>query len=250
MPMALGGQVRRRFDSGISLQDMEKHLTGLGTYIKDIVYGANDGIITTFAIVAGSAGADLSSKVILILGFANLLADGFSMAASNFLGSRSERDLFKKEEKREIGEVETVPDKEKDEIKEIFLAHGFENAAAGELVRLVSNNKKFWIDFMMKYELKMHDAGYGNEWKGALLTFIAFVMAGSLPIFPFLFIPGSASNLFYSTAATVFSLFFVGAARYFVTKVNWLVSGLEMLLVGGVAAGVAYLVGYLISAVV
>ena len=229
---------------------MEKHAQGLGIYIKDIVYGANDGIITTFAIVAGSFGADLPSKVILILGFANLLADGFSMAASNFLGSRSERDLFKKEEKRELSEVETVPDKERDEIKEIFLAHGFENAASEELVRLVSGNKKFWIDFMMKYELGMHDAGHGNEWKGALLTFIAFIMAGSLPIMPFVFIDVGQASIWYSVTATAISLFLVGSARYWFTSVNWFLSGLEMLLVGGIAAGVSYFVGYIISILV
>ncbi len=92
---------------------MEKHLTGFVTYIKDIVYGANDGIITTFAIVAGSFGANLTSKVILILGFANLLADGFSMAASNFLGSKSENGLYKQEEKTEYNEGKNLPEKEK-----------------------------------------------------------------------------------------------------------------------------------------
>ena len=97
---------------------MEKHLTGLGSHIKDIVYGANDGIITTFAIVAGSFGADLTPTVILVLGFANLLADGFSMAASNFLGSKSENSLYKEEEKREYDEVKNLPEKEKEEVRE------------------------------------------------------------------------------------------------------------------------------------
>src|SRR3989338_5447696 len=112
---------------------MEKHVQGLGTYIKDIVYGANDGIITTFAVVAGSLGADLSVKVILILGISNLLADGFSMAASNFLGKHSENSLFKKEQEREKKEVEEVPDKEREEIKEVFLNHKFNEQDSSEL---------------------------------------------------------------------------------------------------------------------
>src|SRR3989344_5375647 len=112
---------------------MEKHVQGLGTYIKDIVYGANDGIITTFAVVAGAAGADLSVSVILILGISNLLADGFSMAASNFLGTHSENSLFKKEEQREFEEVETVPEKEKKEIYEIFRQHEFSEKSSGKL---------------------------------------------------------------------------------------------------------------------
>lgn len=230
---------------------MEKHLTGFVTYIKDIVYGANDGIITTFAIVAGSFGANLTPKVILILGFANLLADGFSMAASNFLGSRSENDLYKKEEIREYDEIKNLPDKEKEEIGGIFIKYGFNNQQAQELTNLVSQNENFWVDFMMKYELEMNNSSAGSEWKSALATFISFVIAGSLPILPFIFLPDSDTNrLLYSVIATGVSLFAVGAARYYVTRVNWIISGLEMLLIGGIAAGVSYLVGYLISAII
>ncbi len=230
---------------------MEKHLTGFVTYIKDIVYGANDGIITTFAIVAGSFGANLTPKVILVLGFANLLADGFSMAASNFLGSKSGNALFRQEEKREYDEVKNYPDKEKEEIREIFIKFGFDNQQAQELANLTSNNENFWVDFMMRYELKMNPPSAGSEWNSALATFISFVLAGSLPILPFIFLSASDANrLLYSAIAAGVSLFTVGAARYFVTRVNWLVSGLEMLLIGGIAAGVSYLVGHLISAII
>ncbi len=242
---------RHEFDSRYPLKNMEKHLTGIGSYIKDIVYGANDGIITTFAIVAGSYGADFSPKVILILGSANLLADGFSMAASNFLGSRSENDWYKEEEKREYDEVKNLPDKEKEEVREVFIKFGYNNQQARELSNLISANENFWVDFMMKYELKMNPLSAGSEWKSALATFISFVLAGSLPILPFVFLPASDANrLLYSVIATGVALFTVGASRYFVTGVNWLISGLEMLLVGGIAAGVSYFVGYLISAII
>ena len=151
---------------------MEKHLTGIGSYIKDIVYGANDGIITTFAIVSAAIGAGFSSAVIIVLGVANLLADGFSMAASNFLGTRSENDLFKKEKQRELDEVENVPEKEKQEIREVFEHHNFNKEDSGKLVELVSNNKEFWIDFMMRYELGMHVLEEGSEWKTSFRTLI------------------------------------------------------------------------------
>jgi|SRR3989344_517322 len=229
---------------------MEKHITGLGTYIKDIVYGANDGIITTFAIVAGSFGADFSTKVILILGFANLLADGFSMAASNFLGSRSENDLFRKEKNRELDEVEKVPEKEKQEIREVFRHHNFSTGDSEKLVELVSHNKEFWVDFMMRYELGMNVPEEGSEWKSALLTFLAFVLAGSLPLLPFAAFSFGDFAFLYSIIATASALFAVGAARYFVTHVNWIISGLEMLFVGGIAAGVSYFIGYIISALI
>jgi len=140
------------------MEKKEQHLTGLSIYIKDIVYGANDGIITTFAVVAGVAGAGLANSVIIVLGVASLLADGFSMAASNYLGTRSENSLYRKEEKREMDEVENVPEKEKEEIREIFSREGFDKNQANQLTDIVSNNKKFWVDFMMKYELEMHNA--------------------------------------------------------------------------------------------
>jgi len=226
----------------------EKHASGLSVYIKDIVYGANDGIITTFAIVSASIGGGFSSTVIIVLGIANLLADGFSMAASNFLGSRSENDLFRKEQQRELDEVERMPEKEKQEIREVFQHHNFNNEDAEKLVDLVSRNKEFWIDFMMRYELGMNVPEEGSEWKSALLTFGSFVIAGSLPLLPFaLFQLGDAAFI-YSIIATATALFAIGAARYFVTQVNWLISGLEMLVVGGVAASVSYGVGSLISA--
>lgn len=227
---------------------IELHATGLENYIKDIVYGANDGIITTFAVVAGAAGADLSPLVVVILGISNLLADGFSMAASNYLGTRSENSLFREEEKREIYEVEKMPEREKEEIRQIFSERGFGKEEAGKLVDLVSGNKDFWVDFMMKYELKMNKSIDGHEWKAATLTFLAFVTAGTLPLLPFLFLSAIAgSTLYYSVIFTAVALFFVGSARHFVTKKNWFWSGLEMLFVGGVAAAVAYWVGYFVS---
>jgi len=216
-------------------------------YLSEFVYGGIDGSITTFAIVAGSLGASLSSAIILILGFANLFADGFSMAASNFLGTRSEDQLFRKEEEREIYEVENLPDREKTEIREVFENFEFTKEDTEELVNLVSKNKHFWVDFMMRYELRMSIPDEGNEWKASALTFISFVIAGSLPLMPFIIFEVNGSTFIYSIIATGLALFIVGAARYFVTMKNWLVSGLEMLIVGGIAAGVSYCVGYLIS---
>lgn len=227
----------------------EPHAKGLSGYIKDIVYGANDGIITTFAIVTASVGAGFSSVVIIVLGIANLLADGFSMAASNFLGTRSENDLFKKEKERELYEVAHMPEKEREEIMEVFQHHSFNKEDSEKLVELVSGNKEFWVDFMMRYELGMNVPEEGSEWMSAMWTFIAFVIAGSLPILPFYLIPDNGSVFMYSVIATGVTLFVVGAARNLVTGVNWIVSGFEMLLVGGIAASVSYLVGALVSAV-
>ncbi|MDE2021059.1 MAG: VIT1/CCC1 transporter family protein, partial [Patescibacteria group bacterium] len=209
----------------------------------------NDGIITTFAIVAGSIGANFSLKVIVILGIANLIADGFSMAASNFLGTRSENALYRSEQRREEDEVEHKTQIEKDEIGEIFEAHGFAESERNQLVDLVSRNKKFWVDFMMRYELGLPKPESDSAWKAGALTFASFVIAGSLPLLPFLILGAGPNTFLYSILSTAASLFVVGASRQFITKEHWLLGGLEMLLIGGLAAVAAYMLGYFVGGI-
>ncbi len=227
---------------------MEKHITGAGTYIKDIVYGASDGIATTFAVVAGAAGAGLSHQVVIILGVANLLADGFSMGAGNFLGARSENSLYREELRRENYEVEHLPQKETDEVIEVLEKKGYSKNDASALTEMIKKNKDFWVDFMMKYELGMHEPEHGDEWKDATATFLSFVLAGSMPLLVFLFFRSDNGSLFlYSVISTAVALFIVGALRVFVTKTNWFISGIEMLLIGGFAAGLSYYVGAVVN---
>ena len=155
-------------------------------YLPDLVYGANDGVITTFAVVSGVAGAALSPTVVLILGFANLLADGFSMGASNYLAIRS-----RVEERLPLDSLDPV-------------RHG-------------------------------------------LATFAAFVVAGSVPIVAYL-VPLAADSRFpIAIVLTLVALFGVGAARALVAERRWWRSGLEMLVVGAIAAAVAYTIGALLA---
>ncbi len=160
-------------------------------FLKAAVYGANDGIVTTFAVVAGVAGAQLSPNIVLILGIANMVADGLSMAVGDFLGERSEHRL------REHQTGKNIPD---------------------------------------------------GLWKTGAITFIAFVLAGSMPLLPYLValfgMPMDLSQQFplsiFSTAATLFG---VGSLRTIATKGVWWKNGLEMLGIGAIAAVVAYALG-------
>jgi VIT1/CCC1 family predicted Fe2+/Mn2+ transporter len=162
-------------------------------HIGDLVFGANDGIITTFAVVSGVAGATLSPKITIVLGLANLLADGFAMGAGNYLGMRSEQDY-----QASVGKVREGAE------------HAFGHGAA---------------------------------------IFLAFIAAGSVPLLPFLLIPNQHTFL-ASCIATGIALFVVGSLRTLVTRARWFVSGLEMLLIGSVAAVAAYVVGYLLRQMV
>ncbi|MDZ4229800.1 MAG: VIT1/CCC1 transporter family protein, partial [Candidatus Veblenbacteria bacterium] len=227
------------------------HRTGVGGYLRDFVYGANDGIITTFAVVAGVAGADLSAKVVIILGFANLFADGFSMAMSNYLGEKSNRDFVATEREREEWEVERLPEEEREEIRKMYRAKGFVGETLELVVATITANKNLWVDEMMVGEHGMVPMNGGNQpWKNAVTTFSAFVLAGFVPLVPY-FAGLTARETFpYAIAATAVILFVVGSLRTLITRRRWLVSGLEMLAVGMLAAGVAYAVGAFLSGLV
>ncbi len=227
------------------------HHTGLGGYLRDFVYGANDGIITTFAVVAGVAGADLSARIVLILGFANLLADGFSMAMSNYLSEKSNCDFVAIERQREEWEVEKLPEEEKQEIRKIYAQKGFEGEVLEKIVTTITANKNLWVDEMMIGEHKLiPENGDNHPWKNAAITFVSFVVAGFVPLVPYFAGWGARETFPYAIVATALILFIVGGLRTLITGRRWFVAGMEMLIVGMLAAGVAYGVGAFLSVIV
>lgn len=226
------------------------HRVHQGTYIGDLVYGANDGIITTFAVVAGAAGAALPPGIIIILGLANLVADGISMGASSFLSKTSERDFYNSQRKREEWEVQNFPEIEKEETRDIFRKWGMKEELVEPVLQDTIKNRETWIDLMMREELDLHESGSANPLKHGIVTFFAFVAAGTLPLTPYFFGVVPVLQFPVAVAATGISLFVVGAARTVITITSWWRSGLEMLLVGGVAAGAAYFIGWALKVLV
>jgi VIT1/CCC1 family predicted Fe2+/Mn2+ transporter len=234
-------------------EHLENHLRdhGMGSqYLADAVLGATDGIITTFAIVAGAAGASLSAGIVLIMGFANLLADGFSMAIGNYLGARSQQEYWREERDREIWEIEHLPEAEREEIRRIYRRKGFEGERLEGVVQTITADRERWVEEMMREELGIQEEKIAPFMSG-LVTFAAFVLVGFLPVFPYVMafvVPSfGARALVLSVGVTSLSLFCVGAARRFVTRRSWWVSGLEFLGVGGLAAACAFAVGHFLS---
>ncbi|MPM39939.1 hypothetical protein SDC9_86575 [bioreactor metagenome] len=221
-----------------------------GNYIKSLVYGGMDGIITTFAVVAGVVGASLSSGVILILGMANLLADGFSMAIGDYLSTKAEMEFKKGERAREAWEVKNYPEGEKLELKEIYMAKGINEEDSNQLVDIISKHKEAWVDIMMVEELGILEDSE-SPLKNALVTFFSFAVFGFIPILAYIIgikIDFIEQNVFaFDCVLTGITLFVLGAIKAKITGLNWVKSGIETLLVGGVAAGIAYTVGILLS---
>jgi len=227
-------------------------MKGGGRYIKDIVYGANDGVITTFAIIAGVAGANIADPrlTIILLGIANVLADGFSMAASNYLGSKSERDVVRREYHDEELEIQEDPDGEREEMTQLLREEGYADADARALSHLMLKNKPFFADLLMHEEFDVSNHNRGPIIIGSFLTFVAFVCAGVLPIVPFLIFSNITDIFLYSVVSTGVVLFVLGALRSLITKRSFILSGFEMFFVGGLAATIAYGVGALLRGIV
>lgn len=220
--------------------------------LKAAVYGANDGIVTTFAIVAGVAGAGLSPSIILIMGIANLLADGVSMGMGDYLGERSERRHKKHQYQIEKWEIQHIPKEEKAELVEYFTKRGVVASEAEGLVKTITKYPKLWTELGFIDEMGTVPDFEGSIWKTGFVTFLAFLVAGSLPLMPyflqFLGAPIPDSQQFgLSVLSTAGTLFFIGSLRTLITKGRWWTNGLEMLCIGTAAAGCAYLVGVLLQ---
>lgn len=222
------------------------------SYLQDFIYGAVDGAVTTFAVVAGVEGASLDEKVVIILGGANLIADGFSMAISNFLGSRADRQRRERARRREQLHIQVVPEGEREEIRQIFAAKGFHGHDLERVVDVITSNRELWVETMMSEELGFA-ASVPNEYRAASATFVAFLTVGFLPLMVFVYdlaAPGEVDNAFaWSAAMTGLAFAVVGALKSRFVDQSWFRSALETFLVGGLAAVLAYAAGALLQAV-
>jgi VIT1/CCC1 family predicted Fe2+/Mn2+ transporter len=236
----------------IALAATEEHGRASDQYIGDIVYGGLDGIVTTFAVVSGVAGAQLGVHVVLIMGLANLFADGFSMATGAYLSSKSEQEYYEREKEREAWEVDHFPEGEKTELAEVYRSRGYSPEEARSLVEIQTRDRDRWVNAMMVDELGMM-ADERKPLLSAAATLISFIVAGTIPLLVYLvglFSPAASGVAFpVSLVLSAVALFGLGAAKVLVTERSFLKSGLEMLLVGGLAAVVAYVVGALLKGI-
>ena len=215
-------------------------------YIAEFVYGGIDGVITTFAVVAGSAGAELAVPIVLILGFANLIADGFAMSVGSYFSAKSENESYEKHKAVEYWEIENLRDKEVEEIREIYEAKGFEGDLLKQVVDVITSDDEVWVDTMMKEELEMIKDDR-PPWKRGLVTFIAFNLVGFIPLSAYAFagfIDASASDLFVvSSFSTAVALALIGTLKGLVTEQSLIKGIIETVFLGGIAAIIAFFVG-------
>ncbi len=208
-------------------------------YLRDWIYGGIDGAVTTFAVVAGVAGADLATTVVLILGFANLLADGFAMAASNYSGTKAERDDYDRVLGIERKHIALEPDGEREEIRQIFAGKGFAGDDLERIVTVITSDRVLWTKTMAVEEYGLSPA-VRSPVLAALSTFTAFILCGLVPLVTYL----SAGGLAWCVVAAGATFFGVGAIKSRWSPAAWWRSGLETFVIGMSAAAVAFAVGF------
>ncbi|CAK8993401.1 Vacuolar iron transporter 1 (AtVIT1) [Durusdinium trenchii] len=222
------------------------------SYLKDFVYGAIDGAVTTFAVVSGVAGAELGTNIVVILGVANLVGDGFSMAASNYLGTRAERQLTAKVRRMEEEHIDQFPDGEREEIRQILESQGFTGELLERAVNLITKDRERWVEMMLREEHGL-SLTVPSAWRAATTTFVAFLVIGLLPLIPFLLQLVPSVNIpapyVLSTFMTGLAFFAVGAGKSRFVEQSWYWSGFETLAVGGGAAGLAFVCGAILKSV-
>lgn len=227
----------------------EHRIGGLQEYLKQLVYGGNDGIVTTFAIVAGFAGAGLEGAAqiggiaVLLFGVANLLADASAMGLGEFLSSRSEKDAYNAARDGELHEIKTNPDFERQETFEILAEQGITGKDAEAMTEILMRHPEFLADLMMQYELGMPDPSAENAALNGLATFLSFIVFGVIPLLPYFILEPDALTFNLSVAATFAALVALGLLRWKATNETMLRCVGETVLVGGICAIVAFGVG-------
>jgi len=231
-------------EHGHSIQEVRARIraTSAPGMLRDTVYGAIDGAVTTFAIVSAVAGAGLSPGIIIALGLANVLADGFSMAAGNYSGTKAEADNLKRIRAIEERHIREVPDGERLELREILSEKGLRGQVLEDATETIAADKSKWIDMMLIDEYGLSPVP-PHPMRAALATFAAFLVAGIVPLIPFLFGAGLAFQI--SLVATGAVFFAIGTLKSRWSLSPWWKSGLETLAIGSVAAAIAFFVGSL-----
>ena len=222
------------------------------SYLRDWIYGGIDGAITTFAIVSGVIGANLSTSIILVLGAANIVADGFSMAASNYTGTKTELEEYDRLRVHEESQIVQDPEGETEEIREIYRAKGFAGADLERAVEIITSDEKRWVSTMLteEYGLPLSER---SPLRAAGGTFIAFLLCGLVPLLPFGLVPAVLDRgdaFLWSVLLTGVTFFAIGSSKSRWSVVSWWRSGSETLLIGLAAAGIAYFIGYWLRSLV
>ena len=217
----------------------EEHLQSSET-LRDIVIGMSDGLTVPFALAAGLSGAVASSTIVVIAGIAEICAGSIAMGLGGYLAGKTEQDHYNSELKREYDEVESVPEVEKQEVRDFFKQIGLSDEVQQKATEEIAKDKKQWVDFMMKYELGLEAPDPKRATKSALNIGLSYIAGGIIPLSPYFFISNSTEALKISVIATLVCLCIFGYFKSKMTGVHPLWGAIKVTLIGAVAAAAAF----------
>jgi VIT1/CCC1 family predicted Fe2+/Mn2+ transporter len=221
------------------MEHKEEHLQS-AEWLTDIVIGMSDGLTVPFALAAGLSGAVSSTGIIVIAGIAEIAAGSIAMGLGGYLAGKTEIDHYKSELKREYEEVDLVPEKEKEEVREFFENLGLSSAIQQQAVEEIARDKQKWVDFMMKYELGLDKPDPKRATKSAMNIGLSYVVGGLVPLSPYFFTSTPIDALKISVVVTLICLFIFGYFKSRMTGVHPWSGALKVMLIGAVAAGAAF----------
>ncbi len=236
------GKVRK----AVNVEKLEMHRSN-GADIRDVILGGQDGIVNVLGLVLGVASAIPSTQIVIISGLAATFAESISMAAVAYTSSRAVNDAYKAEYEREEREVRDVPEMEREEIREIYRQKGFKGRDLEKIVKVITSNKKVWIDTMMSEELHLYKAENANPWRVAGVVGFSSLIGSFIPLLPFFLFPIQQA-IWWAIGFATLVLFAGGFVKAKLTTGNALRSGLEIVIVGMVAAIAGYLIGSFLGA--
>ncbi len=218
---------------------IEKHFTG-SAVIRDIVIGMSDGLTVPFALAAGLSGIASSTAIVITGGLAEIAAGSISMGLGGYLAARSDAEHYAKERENERLEVEIIPDKEVDEVEQVFLEYGLEPKESSLVARALSKRPEAWIDFMMRFELGLEKPAPRRALKSALTIAASYIIGGMIPLAPYMLISNTGTALIYSVIFTLIALLIFGYVKARFTGTHPVRSALQTALIGSLAAAAAF----------
>jgi vacuolar iron transporter family protein len=214
------------------------HAAG-GTWVRDVMLGLNDGLVASFAVSSGVAGAFPSGNAALMAGLSEMLGGAVAMGLAAFISARSQIEFYKSEIARERDEIERWPDRERDEISAIYRDKGFTGPLLENIVAHITADPVRWSNVMMREELGFNEKSLDSPLRSAFAVGLSYLAGAAVPVWPYVFFaPGS--GVIVSAISTVLVLFGVGAAKTIITSRSWWKSGLESMMTGIAAAAVTY----------
>jgi VIT1/CCC1 family predicted Fe2+/Mn2+ transporter len=222
----------------------EQHLKS-SDFITDIVIGMSDGLTVPFALAAGLSGAVDSAAIVTTAGVAEIVAGSIAMGLGGYLAGQTEQEHYEAELKREYEEVERVPEREKEEIREVFEDYGLSREAQDIVVEAISKDKDKWVDFMMRFELGLERPNPNRARNSALTIGISYITGGFIPLIPYFYVTHPVDGLKYSAAVTILALLIFGYFKSKITGQNPVIGSLKVTSIGAAAAAAAFMVAKL-----